>query len=217
MTGKAGQKAASRRPRRGSKEIRRLLLDAATVEFQDRGYRGATTAAVARRANVTEAQLFRYFPSKADLFRAAIFEPLNDHFRAFLEMQEARFDGQQDYRAAAEHYIAELQGFMRDNSQLLMALFVAETYSGEKLPGVAAIPGLEEYFARGAATMASRTEGRARVAPELMVRVSFAAVMANILFKDWLFPDHMASPGDIAAAIADFTIDGISANNPTNE
>ena len=61
--------------------------------------------------------------------------------------------------------------------------------------------------------MQSRSTGEQKVRPELMVRVSFAAVLANVMFKDWLFPPGMASDDEIRQAIVDFTIDGITAND----
>jgi hypothetical protein len=42
--------------------------------------------------------------------------------------------------------------------------------------------------------------------------VSFVAVLASLMFKDWLFPAGMASEEEIREAIADFVIDGIMVN-----
>jgi hypothetical protein len=44
------------------------------------------------------------------------------------------------------------------------------------------------------------------------VRVSFAAVLANLMFRDWLFPPGIASDTEIREAIAAFVIEGIEAN-----
>ena len=74
---------APRRRRRSSEEVAERILEAAAEEFERAGYSGATTAAIARRAEVTEAQIFRFYASKQELFRAAIFTPLNAHFAAF--------------------------------------------------------------------------------------------------------------------------------------
>lgn len=200
-----------RRTRRAPEEIRRLLLDSAAQEFESHGYRGATTAAIAQRAEATEAQLFRYFPSKKELFRAAIFEPLNRHFCEFTASTMGADDKAKSLREREQDYITELQAFMREHSRHLMSLIVAETHGGRDVDDFGAIPGLEEYFARGAAARRSRVQGKAQIAPELLVRVSFAAVMANVLFKDWLFPEGMASDDEIASAIIYFTINGISA------
>ncbi|TGD71113.1 TetR/AcrR family transcriptional regulator [Mangrovimicrobium sediminis] len=188
------------------------LLESAQEEFSRAGYDGATTAAIARRAEITEAQLFRYFESKAALFRAAVFEPLNERFAAFNARQLSSGEPAEDMRAGAEQYIGELQQFIRDNAPLLQALLVAEATSAGDIQSLSDIDALGGYFDIGAAVMKRRIDGRARVAPELMVRVSFAAVLANVLFRDWLFPAGMASDARFNAAVVDFILDGINAN-----
>jgi hypothetical protein len=44
------------------------------------------------------------------------------------------------------------------------------------------------------------------------VRVSFVAVLACVMFKDWIFPPGMASDEEITAAINDFVMEGIRVN-----
>lgn len=44
------------------------LLEAATVEFAESGYDGATTAAIADRAGVPIGTLYQFFPDKAAIF-----------------------------------------------------------------------------------------------------------------------------------------------------
>lgn len=203
---------APRRKRRSVEEIEDRLLTAAREAFERHGFAGATTAAIARRAEVTEAQLFRTFGSKADLFREAVFKPLNEHFFGFHARRLASATDAEDTRARARDYITELQAFIEDHGEMLMSLVVAEAYSPESVKGLGAMDSLAAYFDRGAAMMNSRTGGAAQVDPRLMVRVSFAAVMASVMFKDWLFPEGLAAPGQIRDAIIDFVLDGINAN-----
>lgn len=200
----------TRRKRRSPEAIRDLIIAAAGAEFEEHGYSGATTAAIARRADVTEAQIFRFFDSKQELFREAIFQPLNRHFSQFHASTVAEA-GSADFRGNAHRYIDELQDFMEAHSRSLMSLIVAKEYKGSA-EGLSELEGLRAYFARGTAMMASRTPEDAPVPPELMVRVSFAAVLGSVIFKDWLFPPGLASDKAIRAAIAGFTIDGIRAN-----
>ena len=115
-------------------------------------------------------------------------------------------------REAAARYINELQDFMGEHSRMLMSLIVAQSYSQTAAESLTDIEGLKAYFEQGRATMESRIKEQAKVRPELMVRVSFAAVLASVMFKDWLFPPGMADDEEIRRAIADFTIDGIGAN-----
>src|SRR6516165_1028616 len=70
---------AARRPRRRPDDILNRIVQAATAEVKRSGYAGTTTAAIAAKADVTEAQLFRYFGSKSNLFRETIFEPIDRH------------------------------------------------------------------------------------------------------------------------------------------
>ncbi len=186
------------------------IIAAAAEEFTRGGFRGATTAVIARRADVTEAQLFRYFESKADLFRASVFDPLNRRFADFNARKLGEAPPPGNIRERARQYITELQQFIGDHAEMLMSLLVAEAYSPEGIKGVSDMDSLGDYFARGAEVMAQRLDDSAGVHPDLMVRVSFAAVLANVLFRDWLFPRGGAGDEDISAAVVDFVIDGIS-------
>lgn len=203
----------ARRKRRSSDEIMNKLIRAASDEFKRCGFAGATTASIARNADVTEAQLFRYFGSKADLFREAVFKPLDEHFERFNNQRLADVAEVTSVRDRARRYIAELQQFIGEHSQMLMSLVVAQTYTPESKQGVGEIDSLRTYFERGAAAMTSQMDRNPQVDPRLMVRVSFAAVLASVMFKDWIFPPGLANDDEISAAIIDFVIDGISANH----
>ena len=204
--------APARKPRRAPAEIRKRILQAAGEEFKAHGFSGATTLNIAKRADVTEAQLFRYFAAKPILFREAVFEPLVRHFDAFDAKYHAGAAEGANLRENARLYISELQHFIREHSQMLMSLVFAQTYAPFNTPGVGEIDSLQSYFARGAAMMTRRTKDEAKVEPKLMVRVSFAAVLAAILFKSWLFPPGLASEEEISDALIDFVIDGIAMN-----
>lgn len=53
-------------------ERREAILDAATAELAAKGFHGATTADIARRAGISQAYVFRFFPTKRDLILAVI-------------------------------------------------------------------------------------------------------------------------------------------------
>ena len=201
-----------RRRRRSSGEVADLILDAAALEFEAGGFSGATTAAIARRAGVTEAQIFRLWPTKQDLFRAAIFKPLNEHFARFHAEHTVSPGDAGSMRDAARVYITELLDFMERHARMLMSLIVASAYSPDATEGVGDIAGLRDYFDMGRRIMEDRVGTDLPVEAALMVRVSFAAVLANVMFKDWLFPKGLASDAAIREAVIDFVIDGIMAN-----
>jgi len=188
------------------------LLTAAREEFRRRGFAGATTAAIARNAAVTEAQLFRYFESKSDLFREAVFEPLDKHFSEFNARYPTSAHSSESIRDRVRLYISELQQFLDEHSKSLLSLIVAQRFTSGNMPGARKIESLSQYFDHGAAMMTERVDKNPTVDPKLMVRVSFAAVLGCVLFRDWMFPRGFARNADIRAAIIEFVIDGIGAN-----
>jgi AcrR family transcriptional regulator len=193
-----------RRKRRSPEEIRRRLLDAAREEFKAKGFAGATTAAIARRAEVAEIQMFRYFPAKADLFREAIFAPLRDHFRAFNAEHAPSAVDAASVMDGARLYVAELLAFLDDNARLLVSYFAAQSF---ERPGTGvAGDGLQAYLDEAAVAMAERTGGDDA---GMFGRVAFGAVLGCITYRDWLFPEGSAEPARIDAAIAEFVLAGI--------
>ena len=71
------------RPRMSGTDRRNQLLEAALEVFARKGFDGATTKEVAAAAGVTEAIIFRHFPSKQALYTAVL-----DHHVQSAEAQE---------------------------------------------------------------------------------------------------------------------------------
>ncbi len=63
---------AKRAPKRPADERKRLILEGAEAVFADLGFAGADTTKLARAAGVTAPALYRYFPSKKDLFLSTL-------------------------------------------------------------------------------------------------------------------------------------------------
>lgn len=203
---------AERRKRRSADEVRGLILSAAERLFEAHGFAGTTTAMIAATAQTTEAQLFRMFPTKADLFRQAVHESLNSHFDGFMAGQLRPSETAQPHAEKAQDYIAALQDFLGDHAKMLLTLLSARRYDSDTAKAMDPLDGMQDYFARGAALMKERTGKDAPIAPELMVRVSFAALLGNVLARDMLFPSGTADDAAIDAAIADFMMRGLAAN-----
>jgi TetR/AcrR family transcriptional regulator len=60
------------RIRMSGEQRRQHFIDAAVRLFSSSGFRGTSTRAIAEAAGVSEALLFRHFPSKADLYAAIL-------------------------------------------------------------------------------------------------------------------------------------------------
>lgn len=206
-------KTATPRKRRSAAEIHERIVAAATEAFRTQSYAEATTASIARRAEVTEAQLFRSFGSKANLFRETTFKALEQHFQDF--MNRYMPDGRRPdaFGEMGGSYTTDLQRFIRENMGMITAVVAAQLAERGAAPA-GEVKSLTPYFERGASILSMWTGDAPKVAPELMVRVSFAAVLASVLFKDWLFPPGLASDEAIGAAINDFVMEGLSANWP---
>jgi TetR/AcrR family transcriptional regulator len=73
----------TKKTRLASADRRESILAAATHAFAAEGFGGARTQQIARAAGVSEALLFRHFPTKAALYEAV-------HAR-LIELQDANF------------------------------------------------------------------------------------------------------------------------------
>jgi AcrR family transcriptional regulator len=202
-----------KRKRRTAEDILNRIVQAAGEEFKRNGYAGTTTATIARKADVTEAQLFRYFGSKSNLFRDTIFKPIDQHFLNFTNRESAESGKVAGSRELTARYTSELQHFIRENSRMLTSLVVAQTYDSGTAHGVGGIDSLETFFSHTASTMSKRLKKKPKVDPRLLVRLTFVSVLASVMFRDWIFPPGLASDEEIEAAINEFVMEGISVNS----
>jgi TetR/AcrR family transcriptional regulator len=62
---------------------RAMIVEAAREVFQESGLNGARLRDIAERVGITEAYLYRHFPSKVDLYEAAVHEPVVEAVEAF--------------------------------------------------------------------------------------------------------------------------------------
>src|SRR4051794_26919916 len=80
---------------RKSKEVRREeILDAALEEFAERGYHGASTEDIARRAGISQPYVFRLFGTKKELFRAVAVRCLRETLEMFQRAAEGKRGGE---------------------------------------------------------------------------------------------------------------------------
>ncbi|HWH94017.1 MAG TPA: TetR/AcrR family transcriptional regulator [Baekduia sp.] len=98
-------------------ERREAVLEAGMSVFAERGFLGTPTTEVAKAAGISQAYLFRLFPTKADLVLAVIRrsnERIKDAFAK--AAAQARATGEQDIMAAMGHAYGEL---LEDRSMLM--------------------------------------------------------------------------------------------------
>jgi AcrR family transcriptional regulator len=84
--------AVAKRQLSTAAERREVLIEAATEVFAERGFHGTPTTAVAKAAGISQAYLFRLFPTKEELYIATVercYERLAATMRAGTEMARA--------------------------------------------------------------------------------------------------------------------------------
>jgi AcrR family transcriptional regulator len=119
-----------RRPRG---EPRRLLLDAARTLFARRDYRSTTTREIATAAGVTEHLLFRYFGTKAALFREALVLPFTGFVDEFGGTWQSVIPEETDEQELAGQFVGELYDVFVKHQGLLLTLMASEALSDDEL------------------------------------------------------------------------------------
>src|SRR3954471_19624984 len=71
-------------------ERRDAILDAAQIEFADRGWAGTSTEDIARRAGISQPYLFRLFGTKKELFKATAARCLRETLEMFQRAAEGK-------------------------------------------------------------------------------------------------------------------------------
>ena len=84
------------------------VLQAARVEFADRGFEGASTEDIAKRAGISQPYLFRLFGTKKELFKASVSRCFRETLEMFQQAAEGK-RGEEALHAIGQAYIAQLE------------------------------------------------------------------------------------------------------------
>jgi AcrR family transcriptional regulator len=84
------------------------VLDAALIEFAERGFEGASTEDIARRAGISQPYLFRLFGTKKELFKAAVSRCLREMLELFQRAAEGK-RGEAALEAIGQAYVEQLE------------------------------------------------------------------------------------------------------------
>jgi AcrR family transcriptional regulator len=97
--------ATTKRRLSTAEERREAVLEAAMDVFGERGFLGTPTMAVAKAAGISQAYLFRLFPTKEDLVLAVVERSNQRIYDTFAKVAaKARADGRDPFEAMAEAY-----------------------------------------------------------------------------------------------------------------
>jgi AcrR family transcriptional regulator len=95
--------------RQSAGERRESILDAALIEFAERGLHGTSTEDIAKRAGISQPYVFRLFGSKKQLFAAACARCMRE-LRQEMEAAAAGLSGEEALDAMGKVYREILEG-----------------------------------------------------------------------------------------------------------
>ena len=94
--------------RHSAAERRDDVLDAALIEFADRGFEGTSTEDIAKRAGISQPYLFRLFGTKKDLYIASVGRCYRDTLELFQRAAEG-LRGEEAMHAMGHAYMEQLE------------------------------------------------------------------------------------------------------------
>ena len=174
--------------KRRSAERPAEIAAAALAEFSERGYAAARLSDIAKRAGLSKAALYLYYPAKTDLFRAVLSEQATPNVaRVFARLPEGR-----SLAETLGAVLAGVAGVMeaRADFRRLVRVIIAE--SGN-FPALASLwretvvdPALD---AVGTLIARAQTTGEARAGdPRLMAISVIAPLVTGLIWREVMEP-----------------------------
>jgi AcrR family transcriptional regulator len=161
---------ATKRKLSTAEERREAAIQAASKVFADRGYHGTPTMEVAREAGISQAYLFRLFPTKAELFAAVVERCQRRLHDAFAEAaREAKAKGEPVQPAMGAAYKRLLQ----DREQLLNELHSHAAAASE--------PAIRDVLRRGWADIYDLVASESGASPQEIRRYFATGMLMNVM------------------------------------
>jgi AcrR family transcriptional regulator len=129
-----------KRPRLSAEERRVKILEAARTVFLRQGFVGTRTREIAVEAGITEAFLYRFFPSKEAIYEAAVLEPMRELVAELQSTAQGIGVGDAGGREVLRQVNQMLARFMSDSAPFLATVWLRELgrgrqfYEGELRP-----------------------------------------------------------------------------------
>lgn len=194
----AGQGKAPRTER--GRRTMRAILDAAALEFGERGFHEASISGITRRAGVALGSFYTYFDSKDAVFRALV-RDMSDQVRDHVAPGIRAAPGQ---LAAEQAGLRDFIGFVRGHKELYRIIDEAEFVDPESFRLHYA--STAERIAGRLKAAATRGEVRADISEVHAWAVMGINVFLGLRYGVW---EQDRSPDDVAATIADMLATGI--------
>jgi AcrR family transcriptional regulator len=165
--------------RQSAAERRDSILDAALIEFAERGLHGTSTEDIARRAGISQPYVFRLFGSKKKLFAAACARCMRE-VRQEMEAAAAGLAGEEALEAMGARYMRILEADPR-RLRLQMHMYAA-----------AQEPEIREVARTGFGDLFTTTERISGADPERMTRFFAIGMLLNVVASMQLHDSGLA-------------------------
>jgi AcrR family transcriptional regulator len=210
----AGQK------RRSPGKARDQLIVSARELFAANGYAGTSTRQIAQHAGVHESLFYRHFRTKANLFDAAVVEPIREFVAGFLREWADRKELMAPAEVPSWEFIGGLYDLARKHRTLIMALASAHAFHADAFtngdraasaPLTDVLVGLRE-FVENAAEQNQFTWLDASLA----IRYTIDFVIGVAVLDELLFPTDTKRLGrdETVRELVGFVIHGIGHPRP---
>lgn len=198
------------RARRSPQEVQELLLAAARTTFASRGYARTSTREIADAAGVSEALLFRHFGTKAKLFELAILHPFHAFLDAYVDGRPVDItDPAPPPEVPSRDYVETLYDLLCENREIVIALLAARAYEVDLEAKPELSNALDRLQSLVEFEMAQR--GLTDIDVPITIRVTFALVVSQAVFGDWLFREGgRPTREDVIDEMVQFMVHGLS-------
>ncbi|MGC3992437.1 MAG: TetR/AcrR family transcriptional regulator [Chthoniobacteraceae bacterium] len=201
-------------PTRRSADTRERILEAAIELFAKNGFAGTTTKQIARLAKKNEALIFRYFPTKKDLYAAIIQRKISR--RSSVELMEALNADPSDNNAFLRELVSKVICVKSEDTQFLRLLYFS-ALEGHELSQLFFDTYAKQLRAQLNQFMKAGMEaGRFRKMDPRLASRALIGMLAHYQVATELFhfePD-MPSPAEAAQVFVDIFLNGISTQKP---
>lgn len=197
----------SKKTNSDSPSTRERILAAARELFAAHGFKGTTTASIARHAEVNEALIFRHFPAKKDLYSAILRDKLEDESttRVIHAGECQKISAEEALRLVATR-------FAESAEPIFLRLYYHSALEGHELATEfyrqfvsRVIVLVQELIVRGI------KEGQFREVDSLTAAHAFTGMLRSYCLTHELFPEHHINLSNVEAAKAfcDLFIEGL--------
>ena len=192
--------------RRGRRPKRSDALNAAVLEFLEKGYASTTLASIAERAQVSTATVFRHFPTKADIFGAIMGEVFGNDPNALPPCPESG-----DPRAGLLEIGRDYAAVLSDPQiRALFRVVIAEVPRFPELGHELYEKGKAPYLERLADYLAEEQKLGTLSAPDIDVAVrQFLGMINDVIFWPHMLVVDLEESEDQAERVVEAAVDTI--------